>query len=135
MLALQSLSLSKSLISSYVFSDLMASMTNMHVNTLDFALTSLTELLLVRSAAVSISVNRSLSFIDLCSWKIAMSCRREFVRFVCFCVVYSFSVYGHTTSPNGSVGPGVEVSCALSARERFCSSHSRWSKWFNPSAD
>ena len=124
MLALHSLSLSKSLISSHVFSELIASMTKVWVSPFDFALASLAQLSLVRSAAVSKSVNHSSNFVESCSLKMAMSCSREFVRFVCFCVVHSVSVYWCTTSPNGSVGAGVEVSCALSMRERFCSSHS-----------
>ena len=52
----------------------------------------------------------------------AMSCKREFVRFVCLCVVHNVSVYWHITSLNGSVAAGVEVSCTLTMRERFCSS-------------
>ena len=125
MLALHSLSLSKSLILSHVFLELIASMTTVHVKPLDFALASLDQLSLVRSAAVSISINHSSNFVELCSLKMAMSCSREFVRFVCFCVVQNMSMYWCTTSPNGSVGPGVEISCVLSIRERFCSSHSR----------
>ena len=130
MLALHSLSLSKSLISSHGFSKLIDSMTNVQANPLDFALASLDQLSLVRSAAVSISVNHSSSFAESWSLKMAMSCSREFVRFVCFCAVHSVSLYWHTTSPNGSVGIGVEVGCALSVS--VCSSHSRWSMWSNP---
>ena len=125
MLVLHSLSLSKSLISSYVFSELLASMTNVHVSPLNFALASLAQLSLVRSAAVPISINHSSNFVELCSLKMAMFCSREFVRFVCFCVVHSVSLYWHTTSQNGPVGAGVEVGCALSVRERFCSFLSR----------
>ena len=61
----------------------------------------------------------------------AMSCSNEFVGFGCFCVVHNVSVYWSITSPNGSEGAGVEVSCTLSVRERYCSSHSTW---INPSA-
>ena len=96
MLALHSLS--KSLVTSHVFSELIASMTNVHVNPLDLALASLAWLSLVRSAAVSISVNHSSNFVESCSLKMAMSCSREFVRFVCFCAVHSVSMYWHTTS-------------------------------------
>ena len=133
MLALHSLSLSKSLISSHVLSELMASITNMHVNLLDFALASLVPLSLVGSATLSRLVNHFSNFVELCSLKTAMFSSREFVRFVCFCVVHSVSVYWHTTSPNGSIGAGVEGGCALSMRERFCSSHSMQSMQSNPS--
>ena len=134
MLALHSLSLSKSLISSQVFSELIASVTNVCVTPLDFALASFAQLSLVTSAAVSISINHLSNFVELHSLKMAMSCSREFVRLVCFCIVHRVSVYWHTTSPNGSVGDGVEVGCTLSARERFCSSLSSWSMQSNPSA-
>ena len=134
MLALSSLSLSKSLISSYVFSELIASMTNINVKPLDFALASLAQFSLVRSTAVSISVNHSPNFVELCSLNMAISSSRAFVRFVCFCAVHSGSMYWCTTSPNGSVGVGVEVDCALSVIQRVCSSCSRWSMQFNPSA-
>ena len=130
MLALSSLSLSKSLISYHFFLELITSVTNVWVHPFDFALESLAQLSLVRSAAVSKSVNHSSNFVDLYSLKTAMSYSREFVRFVCFCVVHSVSVYWHITFPNGSVCAWVEVSCTLSAREIFCSSHSTWS---NPS--
>ena len=55
-----------------------------------------------------------------------MSCSKDFVRFVCFCIVHKVSVYWHITSPEGSVGVG--GGCVWSARERFCSSHSMWSR-------
>ena len=130
MLELHSLSLSKSLISSQVFSELIASMNNVWVSPLDLALTSLAWLSLVRSAAVSKSVNYSSNFVESCSLKMTISCSIEFVRFVCFCVVHNVSVYWCITSPKGSEGVGVEVSCTLSVRERFCSSLSMQS---NPS--
>ena len=60
------LSLSMSLISSHVFSELMVSMTNVRVNPLDFALASLPWLSLVRSAAVSKCVIHSSKFAKLC---------------------------------------------------------------------
>ena len=125
MLALHSLSLSKALISSHVFSELIASVTNVHVNPFDFTLASLAQLSLVRSTAISISINHSSNFVESCSLKMTMFCSREFVRFVCFCAVHTVSMYWCTTSPNGCVGVGVEVVCVLSMRERFCSSHSR----------
>ena len=109
MLTLHSLSLSKYLISSHVFfSELIAFMTNVCVNPLDFALASLAQLSLVRSAALSISVNHSSYFVESCSLKKAMSFSREFVGFVCFCLVQRVSVYWCTTSPNGTEGAGVK---------------------------
>ena len=133
MLALHSLSLSKSLISSHVFSELIASVTKVHVSPLDFALASLPWISLVRSAVVSISVNHFSNFVESCSLKMAMSYSREFVRFVCFCAVHRVSIYWHITSLNGSVGPWGEAGCALSIRERFSSSFSSWSMPSNPS--
>ena len=127
MLAIHSLSLSKSLISSNVFSELIASVTNVWVIPLDLALVSLTWLSLVRSTVVSKFVNHSSNFAESCSLKTAMSCSSEFVKFVCFCVVYNVSVYWHITSLKDSEGVGVEVGCILSMRERFCSSCSMWS--------
>ena len=119
--------------SSHVSSQLMDSVTNVYVNPLDFALASLAWLSLVRSAAVSISVNHSSSFVESCSLKTAMSCSRELVRCVCFCTVYSVSMYWCTTSPNGSVGVGVEVGCVLTVRESVHSSCSRLSMQSNSS--
>ena len=130
MLALHSLSLIKSLISSHVFSELIASMTNVWDDPVDSALASLAQLSLVKSVAFSQSVNHSSNFAELCSLQTAMSCSSEFVRSVCFCVVHNVSVYWHITSPKGSEGAEVEVRCALSMTERFCSSHSMQS---NPS--
>ena len=98
MLALHSLRLSKSLLSSHVFSELIAPMTNVQVSALEFALASLAWLSLVRLAAVSKPVNHSSNFTELYSLKMAMSCSSEFVRFVCFCVVHSVSVYWSITS-------------------------------------
>ena len=112
MLTLHSLSLSKSLIYPHVFSELMASMINVHVSPLDFALASLAWLSLVRSAVVSISINHSSYFVELCLLKMTMSCSREFVRYVCFCVAHSVSVYWHTTSPNAVLGLKSVVSWA-----------------------
>ena len=62
MLALHSLSLSKVLMSPHVISELIASLTNVCINPLDFALAGLAQLSVVRSAAVSISVNHSSIF-------------------------------------------------------------------------
>ena len=62
-----------------------------------------------------------------------MSCSRELVKCVCFCVMHSVSIYRCTTSPNGSGGVGVEVDCMLRVRESVCSSHSRQSICSNPS--
>ena len=69
-------------------SKLMASVTNVHVNLLDFALASLALLSFVRSAAVSMSIEPFFQFGGvMCSLKTAMSCSNQFVRFDCFCVV------------------------------------------------
>ena len=106
--------------SSHGFSELIASVTDVHVNPLDFALASLAQLSLVRSSAVSILINHSSNFVESSLLKMAMSCSRELVRCVCFCVVHSVSMYLYTTSPNGSVGVGVEVGCMLSVRESVC---------------
>ena len=59
--------------------------------------------------------------------------QQEICEICLFCVVYSVFMYWHTTSPNGFVGAWVEVSCVLSKREIFCSSHSRWSIQSNSS--
>ena len=134
MLALHSSSLSKFLMSSLVFSELIASMTSVHVNPLDFALASLAQLSLLRSAAVSISVNHSSNFVEFCSLKMAMPCSRDLEKCVCFCAVHSVSMFWHTTSPSGYEGVRVEVDCVLSVTESVCSSHSRCSMWSSPSA-
>ena len=84
----------------------MASMTNVDVNPLDFALASLAVHSYVRSAAVSMSVSHSSNFVESCSLNTAMSCSNEFFRFVCFCVVHKVFVYCHITSLKGSVGVG-----------------------------
>ena len=70
--------------SSHAFLELIASVTNIHVNPHDFALASLAQLSVMRSAAVSISVIHSSNFAKSCSLKMAMSCSRELVRCVCF---------------------------------------------------
>ena len=114
-------------------SEVIVSMINMCVHPLDFALVSLAQLSLVRSAAVSISVNHSSNFVESCSLKMAMSCSSEFVRFVCFCVLHSLSMYWCTTCLNSSMGAGVEGIHVVNARERFCSTLSRWSMQSNPS--
>ena len=111
MLVLDSLRFSKSCISSQDLSELIASMTNVWVNPLDLALAGLTQLSLVRSAAVSISINQSSHFVESYSLKTVMSCSKELGRFVCFCVVHNVSVYWHIISPKGSVGVDVEGSC------------------------
>ena len=104
----------------------MASVTNVHVNPLNFALASLALLSLVRSAAVSMSINYSSSLVELCSLKTAISCSSEFIRFDCLCVVHKVSVYCHITSLRGLVGVGGDG--GWSAIERFCSSCSMQSK-------
>ena len=103
---------------------LMAFVTNVCVNPLDFALASLALLSFLRLATVSMSVSHSSNLVELCSLKTAILCSNEFVRFDCFCVVHKMFVYCHTTSPKGSVcvGGGDEV------LSRFCSLHCVLSK-------
>ena len=84
----------------------MASVTNVHVNLLNFTIVSLALLSLVRSAAVLMSISHSYSLVELCSLKTAMSCSNEFIRFDCFCVVHKVSVYFCIISPKSSVGVG-----------------------------
>ena len=84
----------------------MASVTDVHINPLNLTLASLTLLSLVRSAAVSMSVSHSSSFVESCSLKTAMAYSNEFIRFDCFCVVHKVFVYCCITSPNSSVGMG-----------------------------
>ena len=93
MLALHSLSHSKSLISSQDFPELIASVTNVQVNPLSLAFASLAQLSFIRSAAVSISISQSSYFVGSYSLKRAMSCSNELARFVCFCVVHKVSGY------------------------------------------
>ena len=75
---------SKSFILSQDLSEVMASMTNVCVNPLDFALASLVQLLFVRSAALLISVSHSSNFVEPFSLKTAISCSNELVRFIGF---------------------------------------------------
>ena len=89
---LQSFSLNKSIISSQDLSEVMASVINVWVNPLDLALASLDLLSFVKSAAVSISVSQSSRFVAWCPLKIAMSCSKQIVRFVWFCVVHKVFV-------------------------------------------
>ena len=85
----------------------MASVTNVHVNPLDFALASLAYLSFVKYAAVSMSVSHSSNFVELYSLKTAMSCSNVLVRFVClFLCGTQGVVYCHITSLKGSVGVG-----------------------------
>ena len=70
--SMQSFSLNKSFISSQDLSELMASVSNVHVNPLDFVLASLALLSFVRSAAVSMSVSHYSNLVELCSLKTAM---------------------------------------------------------------
>ena len=60
----------------------MASVTSVHVNPLDFALSSLALLSLVRSAGVLMSMSQSSSLVELCSLKTGISCK--FARLDCF---------------------------------------------------
>ena len=68
-ISIASFSCNKSFILSQDLSDSMASVTNVHVNPLNFALASLAGLSFVRSAAVSMSGNHSSSLVELYSLK------------------------------------------------------------------
>ena len=86
-------------------------MTNVQVNLLDLAFASLAQLPLVRSVAVSISINQSSNFVESYSLKTAISFSKELVKIVCFCVVHKVLVYWHITSLKGSIGVGAEEDC------------------------
>ena len=90
---LHSLSHSNSFMPSQDLSGLVASVTNVQVNPLNMAFASLAQLPLVRSTAVSISVNQSYNFVESYSLKTVISCSKELVQFVCFCVVCNVLVY------------------------------------------
>ena len=84
----------------------MTSVTNVHINHLDFTLVSLALISLVRSVAVSMSISHSPSLVELCSLKTAMSCSSELVTSDCFCVVHKVSVYCCITFLKSSVDTG-----------------------------
>ena len=84
----------------------MASVTNVLINPLEFALSSLALLSFVRSAAVSMSASHSPSLVESCSLKAAISCSNDFVRFDYFCVVHKVFVYCCMTCLKGSVCVG-----------------------------
>ena len=92
MLALHSLSLSKSFISSHDLSELIASDTNIWVNPLNLALASLAQFSLFRSAAFSISIKHYSNFVESYSLKTVISCSSELVRFVYICGTQCVSV-------------------------------------------
>ena len=62
----------------------MASVTNVHINPLEFALASLAGLSFERSAAISMSVSHSSNSVESYLLNTAMSCSNELVRLVCF---------------------------------------------------
>ena len=84
----------------------MASVTSVCIKPLDFTLTSLALLSLMRSAAVSMSVSQSSNLVESCSLKTGMFSNKEFVRLDCFCIEHKVSVYCSITSPRGSAGAG-----------------------------
>ena len=84
--ALQSFSLNRSFISSQDLFEVIASVTSVCVKPLDFTLSSLALLSLVRSAAISISLSQSSNLVESCSLKTGMSCIKEFVSLDCFCM-------------------------------------------------
>ena len=124
MSTLQSFNCNRSFILSQDLLKVMASVTNIHVNHLDFTLASLALLSLVRFAAVSMSVIQSSNLVESCSLQTGISCSKEFVMLDCFCVEHKVSMYFHITSPRGSAGAG---DCGWwTAIDRFWSSHCMW---------
>ena len=91
-------------------SELIASVTNVLVKPLDLAFASLAQLLLVTSATVSISINQ-FQFWRIVLIKTVISCSKELVRLVYFCLVHNVLVYWCITSLRGSVGIGIGNSC------------------------
>ena len=79
MSALQSFSCNRSFISPQDLFEVIAFVTSVHVNPLDFTLVNLTLLLLVRYAAVSMSVSQSSSLVELCSLKKGISCSNVYL--------------------------------------------------------
>ena len=104
--ALQSFSHNGSFISCQDLLKVMASVTSVHVNPLDFALASLSLLSLVRYAVISMSVSQSSNLVASHSLKTGISCSEEIVRLDCFCVEHKVSAYCHITSLRGLAGVG-----------------------------
>ena len=96
----------RSFMSSQDLFEVMAYVTSVCINPLDFALVSLALLSLVRSAAISVSVSQSSNLVESCSLKTVISYSKEFVRLGCFCIEHKVSVYCHITSLRGSAGTG-----------------------------
>ena len=76
-LALHILNCSKSFISLQDLSQLITSVTNVWVNALNLAIASLAQLSLLRSAAVSISINQCSNFVESYSLKTVIICCKE----------------------------------------------------------
>ena len=134
--ALRSFNCNRSFISSHDLFEEIASVNSVHVNPWDFALVSLALLLLVRSAAVSMSRSQSSNLVESCSLKMGISCIKEFVSLDCFCVEHKVSVYWCNTSLRGSAG-----ACGCGwwmTIDRFCCSCCMWSRasvgWPSPAA-
>ena len=104
--ALQNFSVNRSFISSHDLFKEIASVTSVHMKPHDFALASHGLLLLVRSAAVSMSMSQSSNLVESCSLKTGISCIKEFFRLDHFCVAHKVSMYWCKTSPKGSAGAG-----------------------------
>ena len=93
----------KSLISSQVLFELSASDISVHINPFDFAHANFVLLSLVKSEAVSISMNQSSNCEESLPLKIVISWSRVFTKDVIFSAVHKVSVYCCKTS---SRGPG-----------------------------
>ena len=94
----------KTLISSQLLSELRPSVINKQVKPLDLACASLVSLSLVKSAAISTSINQSSNCDELLPLKIIISCSSVFAKVVFFCAVHKVSVYCVRTSSRGSGG-------------------------------
>ena len=93
---------SKSLISSQLLSELSASDISVCIKPFDFAWANLVLLLLVKSEAVSISINQSYNCEELLPLNIVISWSRVVTKDAFFCAVHKVSVYCCKTSSRGS---------------------------------
>ena len=109
------------LISSQVLFELSASNVSVHINPFDFACANLVLLLLVKSEAVSISMNQSSNCEELLLLKIVISWSRVFAKDIFFCAVHEVSVYCCETSSRGPSGADRQ-----SVRAILFSLHCRW---------
>ena len=107
----------ESLISSQPFCAVRASDINVLTSPHDLAWANLVLLLLLNSAALSMSVNQSSSCEESCPFKMGISCNKVFSREVFFCAVHQVSVYWSSTFLMG-------LRCCHNVRDKsfsFCS--------------